>query len=194
MRNSYFVLRHGESTANLAGIVLSRQEDGEKIDYTLTPEGEEQVRRSVTKSKESGELDANTIIITSPFSRTRRTAEIAKEVLGAERDIVVEERLRERWFGDWERSSNDAYEKVWAADKENPDHTIAHVESARDVQMRTMALIHDLENQYDGKTILLVSHGDALQLLLTGIEKQSPALHRNTPHLETAEIRKVVET
>lgn len=191
MRNTYFVLRHGESTANVAGIVLSRQEDGEKIDYTLTRRGEEQVRRSVTKSKESGELGADAIIITSPFSRTRRTAEIAKEVLGVESDIVVEERLRERWFGDWERSSNDAYEKVWAADKENPDHAIAHVESARDVQARTVALIHELEGRYDGKTILLVSHGDVLQILLTGMQKASPARHRDIPHLETADVRRI---
>jgi probable phosphoglycerate mutase len=191
MKNSYFILRHGQSIANVAGIVLSRLEEGKKDEYTLTPEGEEQVRESVSKSKESGELTENTIIISSPFSRTRRTAEIAKEILGSTSDIIFDDRLRERWFGDWEKTDNSAYEKVWVEDKENPNHTHAHVESAHDVQERTLALIDDLESQYSGATILLVSHGDALQILLTGLYKQSPASHRDIPHLTTAEVRKV---
>jgi probable phosphoglycerate mutase len=191
MKNIYFVLRHGQSKANVAGIVLSHLEDGKKIDYTLTPDGEEQVRESVSKAKESGEIDENTIIISSPFSRTMRTAEIAKEVLGVTSDIVVDDRLRERWFGDWEKTSNAAYEKVWTEDKRNPSHTTANVESAHDVQKRTLELIDDLETQYNDKTILLVSHGDALQILLTGMQKLSPAVHRELPHLNTAEIRKI---
>lgn len=191
MHNTYFVLRHGQSHANVSGIVLSHLEDGKKIDYTLTPTGEKQVSESVSRSKERSELDENIIIISSPFSRTMRTAEIAKEVLGVTSDIVVDERLRERWFGDWEKTDNSAYEKVWAEDKGNPSHTTANVESAEGVQQRVLALVSDLESQYSGETILLVSHGDALQILLTGLYKKSPALHRNIPHLETAEVRKV---
>lgn len=191
MHNTYFVMRHGQSTANVAGIVLSCLEDGKKIDYTLTPTGEEQARESVARSKECGALDERTTIISSPFSRTMRTAEIAREALGVTSEVEVDDRLRERWFGDWEKTDNSAYEKVWVEDKINPNHTTANVESAHSVQARVLSLIDDLEKKYAGKTILLVSHGDALQLLLTGLYQQSPATHRDIPHLETAEIRKV---
>lgn len=184
-------MRHGESTANVAGIVLSQLEDGEKSDYTLTAIGEEQARRSVSEQKEAGAFDEHTLIISSPFSRTRRTAEIAKEVLGSTNDISIDERLRERWFGNWEKTPHTAYAKVWAEDKRNPNHTIENVESARDVQERTMNLICDLENQYTDKRILLVSHGDTLHILLTGLLNKSSADHRAMQSLETAEIRKV---
>lgn len=185
-------MRHGQSHANVAGIVLSHLEDGKKVEYTLTPVGEEQARGSAIKSKERGELDENTIIVSSPFSRAMRTAEIAKEVLGIPSDIVVDDRLRERWFGDWEKTDNSAYEKVWVEDKVNPHHTTANVESAFTVQQRVLSLVDDLEKQYNAKTILLVSHGDALQILLTGFYQQSPSTHRDLPHLETAEVRRVV--
>lgn len=191
MSNLYYILRHGQSIPNVAGIILSHPEEGKKSDYTLTFQGEEQVRQSVLQRKEGGDLDHETVIISSPFSRCMRTAEIVREILGIDNDIVVDDRLRERWFGDWEKTSNSNYEKVWADDSENPDHTIANVESAREVQKRILNLMHDLDNRYNNKTILLVSHGDALQILLTGLQKQSPAVHRNLPHIETAEIRKI---
>lgn len=191
MHNIYFVLRHGQSTANVAGIVLSSREEGEKIDYTLTPLGEEQVHESVAKSKETGALDLHTVIISSPFSRTRRTAEIAKEVLGTLNAFTIDDRLRERWFGDWEKTPDTAYAKVWEEDKKNPDQVSAQVESVHAVQKRVLELIDDLENEYRERKILLVSHGDVLQILLTSMQKQSPTMHREIQQLETAEIRKI---
>jgi len=182
-------MRHGESVANIMGVVLSNPEDGKKTAYGLTHSGEEQVRQSVLEQKKSGALDENTLLITSPFSRTMRTAEIAKEILESIPAIQSDERLRERWFGNWEKTLHTAYANVWVEDKKNPTHTIENVESTSDVQERTMSLIHDLENQYTDKKILLVSHGDVLHILLTGLLKKSPADHRDIRHFETAEIR-----
>ncbi|GEM_PF-6369883 len=39
------------------------------------------------------------------------------------------------------------------------------------------------------KTILLVSHGDPLQILETAFKDISPALHRSLPHLQTGDVR-----
>ncbi len=192
MKNSYFILRHGQSHANVAGIILSHLEEGKKDEFTLTQKGEDEVRRSAGDAKESGLLDQNVMIISSPFSRCKRTAEIAKEILEADKDIIFDDRLRERWFGDFEKTSNANYQKVWDDDRNDPDHLIANVESANDVQRRTLACIDDLETKYVGQSILLVSHGDALQIMQTGLQQQSAAFHREIPHLETAEIRKLV--
>lgn len=189
MKNSYLILRHGQSFANIAGIILSELEEGKKEEYTLSPRGEEEVHRSVLRAQEAGILNEKLLIVSSPFSRCRKTAEIAKEVLKIDQEILFDNRLRERWFGDWEKTPNVNYQRVWDEDRKNPDHTIAQVESANDVQKRTMALIADLERTYQGKTILFVSHGDTLQIMQTGCLQQSASIHREMLSLQTAEIR-----
>lgn len=136
-------------------------------------------------------MGGDTIIYSSPFSRAKRTAEIAKEVLCVDSDIIFDDRLRERWFGDWEKTDNSAYEKIWEVDKINPEHKEKNVESAKEVLERTMDLVKELEGKYNGKNILLVSHGDALQIMQTGFHRVSPSLHRTLKHLETAEIRRL---
>lgn len=190
MNNHYFALRHGQSKPNILGIVLSDLEDGKKEEYTLSEQGEEQVRLSVKKAKESEVLGSDTIIFSSPFSRTKKTAEIAKEVLGITSDIIFDERLRERWFGDWEKTDHTAYKKVWADDEKNPEHKQKNVESTKEVLERTMSLVGDIEKKYKDKKILLVSHGDAIKIMETGFKKISPGLHRDLS-IKTAEIREL---
>ncbi len=56
---------------------------------------------------------------------------------------------------------------------------------------RVTAFIADLERQHRDRDILLVSHGDTLQILQAGLAGLDPAAHRGLPHLETAEIRPV---
>ena len=132
-------MRHGESKANVAEIILSHLENGVKEDYTLTQKGEAQVRDSAEKVKSEGLLDENTLIYSSPFSRCKKTAEITKEVLGVKGEIVFDERLRERNFGDFEKTHNSNYQKVWDADASNPTHKNDNVESAKGVLARGIA-------------------------------------------------------
>ena len=190
-KNHYFLLRHGESMPNIRGVILSHLEEGKKDEHTLTPNGEAQVRHSAREAKVSGLLNEDTIIFSSPFSRCRRTAEIAKEVLGVHAEIIFDDRLRERWFGDWEGTSNVHYQKVWDKDIVDPDHKDANVESTTEVVARVAALIHNLEERYAGKNILLVSHGDALQILQTFFEEKPSSTHRELQHLKVAEMRRV---
>ena len=191
LKNRYFILRHGESKANVAEIILSHLENGIKEEYTLTENGEQQVRNSVEEIKSKGLLDEDAIIYSSPFSRCKRTAQIAKEILGAKEAIIFEERLKERHFGDFEKTHNSNYQKVWDKDIEDPYHKNDNVESAQEVQNRTLSLIDDIEKKYTDKKILLVSHGDALQILRTGFTGKSPKEHRQLEHLKTAEIREL---
>jgi len=191
LKNRYLIIRHGESKANMAEIILSHPEEGIKEDYTLTAEGDNQVRKSIEGTKREGLLDKETIIYSSPFSRCKRTAEITKEVLGTKNEIIFDDRLRERWFGTLEKQHNSNYQAVWDIDKENPKHKEFEVESAQEVQERILSLVNDLENQYSGEKILLVSHGDVLQILQTGFLNQSPGSHREIPHLKTAEIKEL---
>ncbi len=191
LKNTYFVLRHGGSKANVAEIILSHLENGVKEEFTLTKKGEEQVRDSAQKAKLEGLIDDSVLIYSSPFSRCKRTAEVAREVLGVKDQIHFDDRLRERNFGDFEKTHSSNYQKVWDADSKDTGHKNNNVESAQEVQNRVLSLIDDLEKEYSGQKILLVSHGDALQILQTAFANTSPKEHRQMEHLHTAEIRKL---
>jgi broad specificity phosphatase PhoE len=184
LANRFSVMRHGQSKANVAGIIVSRIESDRRGDYGLSALGREQALAAALGCG----LPRNTVIWSSDFSRARQTAEIVRAQLGAA-EVVIAEALRERCFGKWEGSPTGNYARVWAADETDRDDADADVESAAAVLDRTTALIVDLERRYSGRDILLVSHGDPLQILQAGFLRIGPSRHRSLPALETAEIR-----
>ena len=186
LRNRFRVMRHGQSKANVAGIIVSRIESDRRGDYGLSELG----RRQALAAAQGSGLPGDTVICSSDFSRARQTAEIVRTELGAPK-VVIAEGLRERCFGDWEGSSNANYARVWAADETNPDDAGGNVEPAAAVLDRMTALIVDLDQRYAGRDILLVSHGDPLQILQAGFVRIGPSRHRRLPALETAEIRRL---
>jgi len=190
LNNRYFALRHGESMPNVLGIILSSPEEGVH-DGGLSKSGMVQVRRSAESALEKGILDSDTVIYSSDFQRAMETAEIARRVFDAH-EVIPTVRLRERYFGEWDKTTNKNYDKVWVDDKVDSNHHNYGVESADEVQDRTTQLIMELEKKYTGKKILLVSHGDALQIMQTGFLGISPSKHRTVPHLNVAEIRELV--
>ena len=188
LRNRYVGLRHGESEANLARIVLSDPAVG-TVRYGLSERGRAQVRESVGAA--ASELGPQARVLSSDFTRTRETAELAAEVLGAGA-VELEIALRERFFGAWEGTSNENYQRVWARDAEDPEHEDEGVESAAAVVERVAGLVARLEAGHEGETFVLVSHGDALQLLQTAFLRLSPATHRERDHWAPAEVRALV--
>jgi glucosyl-3-phosphoglycerate phosphatase len=194
LANSYIVMRHGQSKANLRGIIVSRIETDASADYGLTELGREQVRAAaLTSSRTAGAppsapLSAGALILSSDFARAAQTAQIMRAHLAAP-DVVIAAALRERCFGDWEGTPTENYRIVWAADEAGRAN--GGVEPAPAVLDRVTALIADLERQHSGRDILLVSHGDTLQILQAGFARTDPARHRHLPHLETAEIRRL---
>ena len=189
LKNIYFGLRHGESEANVSGIIAAGEVA--RSDYGLTMIGEKQVAESVTKAKKGGLLDLQTIILSSPLKRAYETAVVAAEALDIPiENIIVDERLREREFGIFEGQSHAAYrEIIWPADllQKESGHG---VEKTDDVKNRVLELLEELEEKYANKNILLVSHGDTLQILETCFKNLSPSEHRSITHVENAEIRR----
>lgn len=188
LRNTYFVLRHGKSIANQEGIILSNPQEG-VLRYGLVEEGKEQVRRSVTEAKLQHTLDNATVIIASDFKRAKETAEIAKDMLGSGK-IIFSAKLRERSFGLLEKQHKSNYQKVWNDDESDAYHKRNNVESTQEVLERITVLVKELEETYKDTTILLVSHGDTLQILQTAFEQKNSGEHRQLSPLQTGEIRK----
>lgn len=111
LTNRYFALRHGQSQANAAGLIVSSSARDRAGDYGLTALGREQALASAAACG----LPPGTLIVTSGFTRARQTAEIARARLGAE-PVSVSLALRERYFGDLDGGPVTGYPLVWAAD------------------------------------------------------------------------------
>lgn len=187
LKNNYFLMRHGKSEANVKKIIISDPIDGINSCGLVN---EEEVRKSAKEARDIGLLDENVIIVSSDFKRTKETVEIVRKIFKTG-NVIFSPKLRERYFGNWEKTSTSNYQKVWEDDKNTPNHKNNNVESTDEVLERTTSLIKDLEERYANKNILLVSHGDALQILQTAFERIPSFKHRSLPHLETSEIRQV---
>jgi broad specificity phosphatase PhoE len=168
LKNTYFVMRHGESLANVQGIVLS--DPASAISgFGLSENGKNQVKESVLKQKSIGK---GTIICSSDFKRARETAGIARKILKAS-PIHLSSKLRERFFGRWEGTSDKNYIKAWAYD-DDPSANNGGVESINHLVNRVTLLIAQLEKRYSGKTILLVTHGDPMKMLRLSFRMKNP--------------------
>ncbi|HXC82802.1 MAG TPA: histidine phosphatase family protein [Trebonia sp.] len=169
MRNNYSCMRHGQSKANVKNVIVSCIDNDSPDNFGLTDLGRQQALAAATGSG----LPTDTVICSSDFARAEQTARIVAAALGAGA-VTITKALRERCFGDWEGAAADNYAVVWAADKANPDHTDGHVESVSAVLSRATAFISTLERRYSGRDILLVSHGDTLQILQAGFLRMNP--------------------
>jgi len=163
--NRYLVMRHGEAESNVHGIVSSKI-DG-SASYGLTENGRNAVEVIGKKLLNDG-ID---IIITSPFVRTKQTAEIVASAISFDtRKIIVDERIKEIDTGVFDGKSIEEYRKHFASPAEKFTKRPEGGENLLDVKRRTMALLEDLEKEYAGKTILIVTHEYPIWMLSTGVE------------------------
>jgi broad specificity phosphatase PhoE len=184
VKNIYYLMRHGQSLANKAGIIISNPVNGCNA-YGLTETGREQIRESLNNCDC---LCSETLIYCSDFLRTVETADLASKILNTAAPCPSE-LLRERNFGEYEKSDDSNYRKVWEKDILDGNNKHLNVESPEEVRVRFLSFISEIEDQFAGKDILIVSHGDILQIALTWPEAAAPKDHRSQNHLKTAEIR-----
>jgi len=185
LSNRYFAMRHGHSLANQQGIIVSHPDHG-CDGFGLSEQGRAQV---VASLRQETRLDESSIIISSDFSRALETAAIVQQKLGCQTPTETDIRLRERNFGELELGPDSAYQAVWRQDALDPEGNFRAGESANQVMARVTALIVELERRHANATLLLVSHGDALQILQTAFARRDASEHRQLQHLQTAEIR-----
>ncbi|CAF0875815.1 unnamed protein product [Adineta ricciae] len=197
LRNQYIGVRHGESEANVAHLISSHPPVGTNI-HGLSPTGQKQVVENTKSFLESSSPNASYVIISSDFRRARETAEILASTLslsnGNKPDVQLDPRLRERFFGIYDGTSDENYELIWKTDEDNPTKNVTdQVEPPESVRERTTALVKELEDKYENQTIFLVSHGDSLQILQTAFQRLPNAnQQRHLKHLERAEFRRLI--
>ncbi|XP_004491640.1 uncharacterized protein [Cicer arietinum] len=175
LKNRYWVVRHGKSIPNERGLIVSSMENGMRPEFELAPDGVNQAQ--VAANSFEKELEANNIavgdvrICYSPFSRTKHTAEVVASVLnipfdGPQCKVILD--LRERFFGpSFELLSHDKYADIWEMDEIDPLLGPEGGESVKDVAARLSKAMAIMESEFQGCAILVVSHGDPLQILQT---------------------------
>src|SRR3989344_3152034 len=157
-RNTYFIMRHGESESNAANTVSSQVND----QNSLTEKGKEQVKEGI-KALKKEELD---VIFSPPLSRAKETAEIVCGKIGfSPQNIVVDERIREISFGVLNGKSRDEYWNYFKSPQERFDSAPEGAETVYDVRNRVGEFLYDIESKYEGKDILIVAHEDVLWLM-----------------------------
>jgi broad specificity phosphatase PhoE len=188
LANRYFVMRHGRSRPNAAGLIVSDPGSGCRAEAGLSAAGRAEVTAAVT-TRPAG-LGPATVVLCSEFSRAIQSAAIVCRGLQAA-PARTDWRLRERAFGELEGGPDQNYELVWAADGVDGSHQLLGVESADAVLDRTTGLVVDLEQRARDATFLLVSHGDVLQILQCGFAGLAAGQHRAVSPLHTAELREL---
>ena len=189
-------MRHGESEANVAGLIVSDPAIG-CTNFGLTEEGRRQVVASISdyqgqnSSATEGVVHPISKVICSDFLRTTETANLSTQTLVITAP-QIETGLRERFFGDWEGKSDIHYPEIWSTDNDLAIQAAQRIESVDEVRQRGLSVIEKLDAQFSGEVILLVSHGDMLQILLTAFVGVPAQQHRTLPHHAQADIKLLV--
>ena len=188
MTDQIWVLRHGESTANVQGLIVSVPGPRALTEVGLTPRGREQARQAAREGLTLG-LGPTTVVVASDFARALQTAEEFAAGLGAA-PPRVDPRLRERSFGEHDEGPASAYEQIWQVDRERGTHTDG-VEQVAAVAARVSAVLEAADELAQEAPVVLVAHGDVLQIALAVGAARDPHEHRVVPHLGNAELRRI---
>lgn len=160
--NTYFVMRHGQAENNIKHV----WDSSVTSTVQLTEEGIQQAKDSAESLKDK-KID---LIICSPLLRTKMTAEIVADFIGYSKDqIVFDERLREVNPGNvYQGNPLQNFLSKFAAYKDRYLHANPDGENYADVKRRVMGALYDFEKTYQGKNILMFSHGGVIMNMIIG--------------------------
>jgi len=155
--NTFFLMRHAESESNVKKIANSNPQ----VENNLTEKGREQIEFAAEEIK-----DKNIeIVFYSPFLRTKDTAlSVAQKLDLDEEDLVVDERLRELNMGVFDGGANADYQNFLKASKNWSEEIPENGESWLGVKKRVGEFIKEVNQKYQGKNILIVSHNAVLKM------------------------------
>ncbi len=172
--NAYFLMRHSDAENN-AGHIFDGTDEQK---YPLTEGGRADAHLRGKELK----AEKITRIFASPFMRTKKTAEIIAEELGiAVGEIVFDDRLRELDFGSFDGKGK--LEQYLAyRDSHAYDEALPGGESFQDTKRRFGDFLYQIERDFSGERILIVSHGIASEVI--------PAIAKGADKMASKELAK----
>lgn len=163
-RNTFYFARHAIAQNNVEEISSCYPETKK---FSITEEGNKQAQAL------AGQIKGVDLIFASDLTRTKETAEIVGKLLGVE--VRFDERLREVNVGDFNGKPYKEYDELYPF-SERWNKFPPGTEGNADVQKRMVDFVKDINQKYQDKKILVVSHGDPLFLLQKyfGSEREYP--------------------
>jgi len=158
-RNRYIVMRHGESENNVKDILNT---DLNNNVFHLTEKGKAQTRKTANElAREKVDL-----IFSSPFLRTKETADIARENLNLPKEnLVIDERLKEISGTELEGTLDSNYGKFYKNFEERFTKKPTGGENYVEIKKRLGDFLQEIDAKHNGKNILIVTHGAPAWLL-----------------------------
>ncbi|MFH1451044.1 MAG: histidine phosphatase family protein [bacterium] len=186
-KNHYFILRHGDT------VWTKTKKTYPWPDGSLVRLNREGIRtiKTVAERLKKQKID---LIYASDLYRTTQTAMIVAKALGL--NVTFDKRLRDTYLGSYHgRSPKEFYRDFPNMEKRfriGPKDG----ESWNDVKTRVKSFISDLEEKHQGKTILIVSHGDPLWLFAGIVNNLNNndllKVILNKDYIKKGELRKLV--
>lgn len=172
------VVRHGRTDWNDLGKIQGCADIG------LNETGKAQAKETA-KLLEKQDID---LIISSPLIRTKQTANIINE--GRNIDIIYDERLKERDFGEFEGMNKNEfdYQSFWTYSK---NLKYEKAENIQDFFKREFNFLDEVKEKYKDKTILLVSHAGvstAINAYFEGLPKENEMTKGRLNNCEVKEL------
>jgi broad specificity phosphatase PhoE len=166
--SAIWLVRHGESLGNVADAQAHRsgagrlQLDVRDPDVPLSDTGCGQAEALGRWLASSPEEERPTAVLSSPFARALRTAELAADGLGL--PVHTDERLRERDFGAFDGMTGTGIREHYPDEARRRDllgkfyYRPPGGESWADVALRIRSLLATEALRHDGARLLLVAH------------------------------------
>lgn len=150
------IVRHGQTIANSKKIIQG------KIGGKLTKKGIEQAKEVGRHLKEHHQID---MVFCSPLNRCVETLNYILEEYPIEGEILMSKLIEERDFGEY--SGMEEHMINWEEiDQDNKINKAMGVESWKDMGKRVELFLEDLKLEDNEKTILIVSHGGPIKIMI----------------------------
>ena len=174
--NKLYIVRHGKTKWNELKLLQG------KTDIELDEDG---INQAKELSKQI-DLDKIDICISSPLTRTKQTAKI---ITNGKVQIIYDDLLIERGYGNYEGKpiNFDLIEKQWDYKLNYSEESI---ESLQDCLKRAKKFLDKINETYQNKNILIVSHGSLIKTLhfnIIGYDENTDFLSFNPKNAELHE-------
>jgi glucosyl-3-phosphoglycerate phosphatase len=147
--------RHGETDWNRDGRWQGLS------DTRLNDRGREQAREL------AGQIDGVDVVYSSDLARARETADIVAERLGLE--VRLDQRLRERGFGEWEGLNSGEIEERFAEAhrlwKAGEGVGAENAEPFDKFAARIHDFLDEILERHPGESVLVISHGGSIRVI-----------------------------
>lgn len=165
----FFLVRHGENEANALQLL-----DGRTLNLPLTEKGiEDALSAGLAIAQKIENID---LLISSPLVRTQQTAQGVMQAFSIKPEVILDDRLRERFFGIFEGRPASEFkhfeEKIFKVlptvstfiEKMNlKEHQ--SMESYAETYERMAAVILEFSRDNFGKNIVVTTHGASIRSL-----------------------------